>query len=94
MAEAERICRHQQAGTKESNLSPSSRRKMPDGNIHLYKGTGEGHQEGKHVPEHKRPFSCFQILRKRGARLAQSVEHEILGLGVVSSSPTLGVEPT
>lgn len=30
----------------------------------------------------------------RGAWLAQSVEHETLDLGVVSSSPTLGAEMT
>lgn len=30
----------------------------------------------------------------RGAWLAQSVEHRTLDLRVVSSSPTLGVEPT
>lgn len=29
--------------------------------------------------------------RRRGARLAQSVEHETLNLGVVGSSPTSGV---
>ena len=30
----------------------------------------------------------------RGARLVQSVEHETLDLGVVSLSPTLGVQIT
>jgi len=37
-------------------------------------------------------LSCFRILKTWGAWLTQSVEHATLHLGVVSSSPTLGVE--
>ena len=33
-------------------------------------------------------------IEKRGAWLAQSTEHMTLNLRVMSSSPTLGVEPT
>ena len=38
-------------------------------------------------------FSCFLKLKHKGAWLAQSVEHVTLDFRVVSSSPTLGVEP-
>ena len=37
---------------------------------------------------------CFVKVFSRGACLAQSVEQESLDLGVVSLSPTLGVEIT